>query len=670
MAQQQQLAVHEDVSCDSCNHHPIIGTRFMCGNCVEFDLCSACIGSCRSIHDPSHVFLVLDRPTGVRLVNPALPILFFPASTSPSITTTPVTVIGRGPISAGSLPPQQPLPPPHQQQQPRPSSALLSDASWDGLVGSATWEGGSPVANVATPLSTASSTHPPLRFPTPVISTPHLTPSRPLPPLTRFSVRLLQSLLQVSVKPEPHVIFPISLWCSLGLAAIGARGRTFSELVRILEVCDAAGGTHSSSEDGRKRRGCDEEMAQDDMHLIWETLVSEMQGCIPRFTVSGGAGNPMVPSTTLRIANGVVVDRRLPLMPGYQNLVGTVFGGRVFGVDVATMTPGSGDDVLHPMRSWVYSKCYNGYGPPLAPPPPGPSPHHSRLDFSNRMSIFSALHLSAPWKNPPDVVREEGGPVLVFRDVETWGVGSSIGGREACRAFRIPLGLLPVAPIKSSKDTAPTPLSKKRGTLSLLILTTLDDREGSSPSILIPYLPQALTAVLDGGNPPAVVSLRLPALRSLTPPTASLVPALKALGMSTAFDAAAADFGGMLVSDDTSGAGSAASGKRPRKAGGASGEGEGKEGVVSVVDVGNPGVGGVWIRVDGEGVKAGPAFGGGWEGIKEEILGDSGMARKGGGGGGADKLVLEIGRRGGGEWGMVAAIVEEEVGDLVMVGIV
>jgi Zinc finger, ZZ type len=46
------LEVHVDVVCDGCSVVPIRGPRFWCRTCAEFDLCESCFGTVE--HDPSH----------------------------------------------------------------------------------------------------------------------------------------------------------------------------------------------------------------------------------------------------------------------------------------------------------------------------------------------------------------------------------------------------------------------------------------------------------------------------------------------------------------------------------------------------------------------------------------------------------------------------------------
>ncbi|KAJ1497101.1 hypothetical protein HMI54_013903 [Coelomomyces lativittatus] len=51
--------VHK-VTCAGCGKQPIIGFRYKCCNCMDYDLCEKCEGTVK--HFPSHVFLKVTRP--------------------------------------------------------------------------------------------------------------------------------------------------------------------------------------------------------------------------------------------------------------------------------------------------------------------------------------------------------------------------------------------------------------------------------------------------------------------------------------------------------------------------------------------------------------------------------------------------------------------------------
>jgi hypothetical protein len=53
---------HRGVCCDGCGMHPIVGVRYKCMNCPDFDLCEGC--EAQGVHD-HHVFLKLKQPLKV-----------------------------------------------------------------------------------------------------------------------------------------------------------------------------------------------------------------------------------------------------------------------------------------------------------------------------------------------------------------------------------------------------------------------------------------------------------------------------------------------------------------------------------------------------------------------------------------------------------------------------
>jgi hypothetical protein len=54
------LVVHTGVTCDGCRVSPIVGTRFKCTECVNFDLCETC--EQKQQHDVAHPLLKMRRP--------------------------------------------------------------------------------------------------------------------------------------------------------------------------------------------------------------------------------------------------------------------------------------------------------------------------------------------------------------------------------------------------------------------------------------------------------------------------------------------------------------------------------------------------------------------------------------------------------------------------------
>ena len=57
--------VHQGITCDLCAMSPILGIRYRCSVCPDFDVCSSCVTSRTQsgAHIPSHLYLRIDRTT-------------------------------------------------------------------------------------------------------------------------------------------------------------------------------------------------------------------------------------------------------------------------------------------------------------------------------------------------------------------------------------------------------------------------------------------------------------------------------------------------------------------------------------------------------------------------------------------------------------------------------
>jgi len=63
---QNTAAIHTNVSCDHCLQNPIVGTRYRCSMCPNYDLCEKCLlvneESLFPFHDGQHLFYRLAMP--------------------------------------------------------------------------------------------------------------------------------------------------------------------------------------------------------------------------------------------------------------------------------------------------------------------------------------------------------------------------------------------------------------------------------------------------------------------------------------------------------------------------------------------------------------------------------------------------------------------------------
>lgn len=62
---------HDGVSCDNCGILPIVGFRYKCSTCPDFDLCSTCIQSGHR-HPSDHLFILMMKPIPYNETPPAL----------------------------------------------------------------------------------------------------------------------------------------------------------------------------------------------------------------------------------------------------------------------------------------------------------------------------------------------------------------------------------------------------------------------------------------------------------------------------------------------------------------------------------------------------------------------------------------------------------------------
>lgn len=59
---QMNQAVHIGIQCENCKCTNLIGIRYKCFICENYNLCQKCEVYCQSIHSPAHCFLKLRAP--------------------------------------------------------------------------------------------------------------------------------------------------------------------------------------------------------------------------------------------------------------------------------------------------------------------------------------------------------------------------------------------------------------------------------------------------------------------------------------------------------------------------------------------------------------------------------------------------------------------------------
>lgn len=56
-------AIHKDIFCNECETPVIVGVRYKCGVCADYDLCAMCFPY--ATHNDSHVFVALKKPLAI-----------------------------------------------------------------------------------------------------------------------------------------------------------------------------------------------------------------------------------------------------------------------------------------------------------------------------------------------------------------------------------------------------------------------------------------------------------------------------------------------------------------------------------------------------------------------------------------------------------------------------
>jgi len=53
--------IHRHVACDGCSKTPIIGNRYKCNDCENYDLCGDCLLNKNKIHNEKHTFKTIEK---------------------------------------------------------------------------------------------------------------------------------------------------------------------------------------------------------------------------------------------------------------------------------------------------------------------------------------------------------------------------------------------------------------------------------------------------------------------------------------------------------------------------------------------------------------------------------------------------------------------------------
>jgi hypothetical protein len=59
----EENSIHVGIQCDGCSQMPIVGARFNCGSCADYDLCRQCSATASILHPRAgHVFRMIPAP--------------------------------------------------------------------------------------------------------------------------------------------------------------------------------------------------------------------------------------------------------------------------------------------------------------------------------------------------------------------------------------------------------------------------------------------------------------------------------------------------------------------------------------------------------------------------------------------------------------------------------
>jgi len=68
--QRRGAGIHKGISCDVCGTKPIIGTRYKCLQCRNFDLCAICYSADTFLHRKKHTFAAMEKEEKKKEPNP------------------------------------------------------------------------------------------------------------------------------------------------------------------------------------------------------------------------------------------------------------------------------------------------------------------------------------------------------------------------------------------------------------------------------------------------------------------------------------------------------------------------------------------------------------------------------------------------------------------------
>ncbi|HEX5590740.1 MAG TPA: serpin family protein [Candidatus Limnocylindrales bacterium] len=291
---------------------------------------------------------------------------------------------------------------------------------------------------------------------------------------------------RLAAAPGNVVVSPASIAIALSMARAGARGATAAEMDAVLRNLGA------------------EDLA--DAASALDAALAARTG-----TFEDAAGDAH--EVTLRIANALFAQRDMALVSAFLDAMAARYGAGIWTVDFMT----DPEAARVAINAWVAEQTEDRIEEILKP---------GQITAATRLAIANAIYLKAPWFYPFDEDETVGGTFTAMD-------GSTV---------QAPFMHLVSTHVSGAKGSGWVAVELPYVGRSLAMTLILPDDLGAFESTFDAAAFGAITGALQ----PAQVDLRMPAFD--TESRVELSSLLAALGMPTAFDAAA-DFSGMTTEE-------------------------------------------------------------------------------------------------------------------------
>jgi serpin B len=287
---------------------------------------------------------------------------------------------------------------------------------------------------------------------------------------------------------------PLSASIALTMAYAGAVGTTATQMASALHFAGAA----TSIFDGQNA------LTQELAGRAAAALSLEQQR-------SGGETPPSPDDYQVQVVNSVWGQKTYPWQAPFLDVLARSYGTGVLLEDFADQP----DPARLAINAWVSAET-GGKINDLLP--------QGSIDTSTRIVLVNAIHVKLPWASPFEAQYTQPGP---FTTAVGHTVSTPLMNNHVTQLGYVDDGTAQIAWLPLAGNDLSVVIALPHGDLS-----TYEDGLAATSAVFQP--PTGRTAV----------ALSLPSL-SFTSPTFSLATALKAMGMTQAFDASTADFTGM-----------------------------------------------------------------------------------------------------------------------------